>query len=158
MKLEDKYHFEDFAVGEVVEIDSKYLVTRENLIAFAEEFDPQPMHLEAGEIPGTDMSGPIASGWHTCAISMHLMSDGYITNSNGMGSPGMDSLKWHKPVFPGDEIWMRRTCKSARVSKSRPEMGICSFLWELLDQNSDLVMEMHGLQMFRTRASLTGDA
>jgi acyl dehydratase len=154
MKNTDKLYFEDFPAGEAVDLDAEYTVTLENLVEFAEEFDPQPMHLEACEIPGTGMHGPIASGWHTCAISMRLMSDGYISNAEGMGSPGMDSLKWNKPVYPGDILRMRRTCRTARVSKSKPEMGICGFLWEILDQNDELVMEMTGLQMFRTRASL----
>jgi acyl dehydratase len=156
MTIEQTLYFEDFPPGETVDLDGSYEVTREEIVAFAEEFDPQPMHSNDGEIPGMDLTGPIASGWHTCAISMRLMSDGYISKSHGLGSPGMDSLKWYKPVYPGDVLRLRRTCKAARVSKSRPEMGICTFYWELIDQNDDLVMDLAGLQMFRTRASLQG--
>ncbi len=153
MTIQQTLFFEDFPAGETVELDGSYEVTREEIVAFAEEFDPQPMHLNDEEIPGMGLHRPIASGWHTCAISMRLMSDSYISKSHGLGSPGMDSLKWYKPVCPGDILRLRRTCKAARVSKSRPEMGICTFLWEILDQNGDLVMDVAGLQMFRTRAS-----
>ncbi len=157
MMIEQTLFFEDFPAGATVDLEGSYEVTREEIIAFAEEFDPQLMHLNDEKIPGMDLQGPIASGWHTCAISMRLMSDSYISRSHGLGSPGMDALKWYKPVYPGDTLRLRRTCKEARVSKSRPEMGICTFYWELVDQNDELVMDLAGLQMFRTRTSLQED-
>jgi len=154
MMDQTKFCYDDFDVGKTVDLVGSHTVTLEEIVAFAEEFDPQPMHLSDVKIPGMDQSGPIASGWFTCSISTKLMCAGYLRNSHCMGSPGMDSIKWHKPVLPGDVLRLRLTCEAARISKSRPEMGICTIFWEMLDQNDEPVMDLRGLQLFRTRASL----
>ena len=157
MSENGKLCFEDFIVGETVVFDATYPVTREDIIEFAKEFDPQPIHLQDVVFPEAKIDGIIASGWHTAAISMRLMSEGYISNTHAMGSPGMDYLKWLKPVVPGDVLRMRRTCLDARRSKSRDDMGIVHFRWEVLNQYNEVVMDYAGHQMMRTRASIEAE-
>lgn len=146
--------YEDFPAGWSELAANSYTVTREEIISFASEFDPQPMHMDEAAGSASLLGGLAASGWHICAIAMRLMSDAYISRSAGMGSPGLDEVKWLKPVRAGDTLRLRASCLEARVSKSRPEMGICVFLWELLNQRDELVTMQRGYQMFRTRASL----
>lgn len=153
MPVGGKFVFEDFVEGETIEFDDTYEVTRENIIDYAKLYDPQPFHLGNADIPGMPIEGPIASGWHTCAISMQLFSDGYITNSHCVGSPGMSWLKWRTPVLPGDVLHLRRTCREAHGSRSRPEMGVCRFYWEILKPDGTVVMDFEGVQMFLKRAT-----
>ena len=157
MDKHGKLCFEDFAVGETVVFDTSYPITREEIIEFASEFDPQPIHLSDVEFPEAKIDRIIASGWNTAAISMRLMSDGYISNTHALGSPGLDYLKWLKPVVPGDILRMRCTCLETRRSTSRDEMGIVKFRWEVLNQNDDVVMDYVGHQMIRTQSSLEGE-
>ncbi len=153
-----KLYFEDFSVGETVIFDTSYPVTREEMIEFASEFDPQAIHLTDVVDPETKMDGIIASGWHTAAMSMRLMSDGYISNTMTMGSPGMDNVKWLKPVVPGDILRMRRTCLESRRSESRDDMGILKFRWEVLNQDDEVVMDYTGYQMMYTSVAITREA
>ena len=95
--------------------------------------------------------GLIASGWHTCAMVMRMMCDAYLSQSASVGSPGIDNLKWLKPVRPGDMISARRTTLETRVSKSKPDIGIVNNLWEVFNQNGEMVMSMQGYGMFRRR-------
>ena len=95
--------------------------------------------------------GLIASGWHTCAMVMRMMCDAYMLQSASVGSPGIDNLKWLKPVRPGDTISARRTTLEARTSKSRPDIGIVNNLWEVFNQDGEMVMSMQGYGMFRRR-------
>lgn len=153
-----KLYFEDFLVGETVILDASYPVTREEIIEFASEFDPQAIHLTDVVDPETKMNGIIASGWHTAAMSMRLMSDGYISNTRTMGSPGIDNVKWVKPVVPGDILRMRRTCLEARRSESRDDMGILKFRWEVFNQDDEVVMDYTGYQMMYTRVATAQEA
>jgi acyl dehydratase len=136
-----KLHFEDFNPGGVTEYGPR-LVTREEIIAFAAEFDPQPMHLDEEAARKTMLSGLAASGWHSCCILMRMIADGFILNSSSMGAGGVDEVKWLKPVRPGDRLKLRATVISTRASKSRPEMGLVSFLYEMFNQNGDCVMTL----------------
>ena len=95
--------------------------------------------------------GLIASGWHTCAMVMRMMCDAYLSQSASVGSPGIDNLKWLKPVRPGDTISARRTTLETRASNSKPDIGIVNNLWEVFNQNGELVMSMQGYGMFRRR-------
>ncbi len=132
-------HWEDFTPGSVREYGPR-TVTREEIIAFAAQFDPQPMHLDDGAARGTLLGGLAASGWHTCAIWMRMIADGFILNSASMGGPGVEEVKWLLPVRPGDRLTTRATVLEARVSKSRPEMGLVKFLFEVLNQHGACVM------------------
>ena len=103
----DLIHFEDVPEGWSKLLDSSYLVTREEIINFARQFDPQPMHLDDEAAARSVLGGLAASGWHTCAIGMRLMSDGYISKAAGMGSPGVEETRWLKPGRDCISIWIR---------------------------------------------------
>ena len=143
-------YWEDFNVGEVEQIGGKR-VMREEIIAFARQFDPQPFHVDEAAARQSMYGGLIASGWHTCAMVMRMMCDAYMLQSASVGSPGIEELKWLKPVRPGDTIRAQRTTLESRPSKSKPDIGLVSNLWEVFNQQEDMVMSMKGYGMFRRR-------
>jgi acyl dehydratase len=149
-----RFYYEDFEEGSVERFGSR-TVTREEIVGFAAEFDPQPMHLDEQAARRTPLGGLAASGWHSCAIMMRLIADGFILESSCMGSPGVEELKWLKPVRPGDRLNVCRTVLEKRASKSRPEMGFVRFRFELLNQNGETVMEQTNFIMFGRRAAET---
>ncbi len=143
-------YWEDFKVGEVEQIGGKK-VEQDEVIDFARQFDPQPFHVDEAAAKQSMYGGLIASGWHTCSMVMRMMCDTYLLQSASVGSPGIDNLKWLKPVRPGDTIRAQRTTLESRTSKSRPEIGIVRNLWEVFNQEGELVMTMEGYGMFRRR-------
>jgi len=143
-------YWEDFKVGEVEQIGGKR-VDKEEMIAFARQYDPQPFHVDEAAAKQSIYGGLIASGWHTCAMVMRMMCDAYMLHSASVGSPGIDNLKWLKPVRPGDTISARRTTLEMRASKSKPDIGIVNNLWEVFNQSGEMVMSMQGYGMFRRR-------
>ena len=145
-----QYYWEDFKVGEVHQIGEK-LVDKAEIIAFAKQFDPQPFHVDEAAAKASIYGGLIASGWHTVALVMRMMCDSYLLDTASLGSPGIDNLKWLKPVRPGDTIRAQRTTLEVRASASRPEMGLVKTRWEVFNQNGEPVMTMEGYNMFRRR-------
>jgi acyl dehydratase len=145
-----KLYWEDLIVGSVAEFGSR-LVTREEIIAFAAEFDPQPMHMDEEFARSTMLGGLAASGWHTCAIEMRMIVDGFMGDSDSMGSPGIDEVRWLKPVRPGDRLTLRRTILEARPLRSRPEWGLVRFRFELINQAGETVMRQENVNMFGRR-------
>ena len=143
-------YWEDFKVGEVEQIGAKR-VDKDEIIAFARQFDPQPFHVDEAAAKQSMYGGLIASGWHTGAMVMRMMCDAYLLQSASAGSPGLDNLKWLKPVRPGDTIRAQRTTLETRESKSKPDIGIVSNLWEVFNQDGELVMSIQGYGMFRRR-------
>lgn len=143
-------YWEDFKVGEVEQIGGKR-VDKEEVIAFARQYDPQPFHVDEAAAKQSMYGGLIASGWHTGAMVMRMMCDAYLLQSASVGSPGIDNLKWLKPVRPGDTIRAQRTTLETRVSKSKPDIGIVNNLWEVFNQDGEMVMSMQGYGMFRRR-------
>ncbi len=143
-------YWEDFKVGEVEQIGGKR-VDKDEIIAFARQYDPQPFHIDEAAAKQSMYGGLIASGWHTCAMVMRMMCDAYMLRSASVGSPGIDNLKWLKPVRPGDTINARRTTLETRESKSKPDIGIVNNLWEVFNQDGEMVMTMQGYGMFRRR-------
>lgn len=143
-------YWEDFKVGEVEQIGGK-TVERDEVIGFARQFDPQLFHVDEAAARQSMYGGLIASGWHTCSMVMRMMCDAYLLQSASVGSPGIDNLKWLKPVRPGDTIRAQRTTLESRTSKSRPEIGIVRNLWEVFNQDGEMVMSMEGYGMFRRR-------
>lgn len=143
-------YFEDFEIGYSQEYGS-YFVSEEEIIEFASKYDPQPFHLsdEAGK--AMIFGGLCASGWHTGAIAMRMTVDNMPADSAGLGSPGIDELRWIKPVFPGDTLRMKSTVAGKKESKSRPEMGIVFMLNEVLNQKDELVMSFKPTVMFKKR-------
>ena len=103
-----KLHWEDFQTGAVA-VYGPQLVTREEIVAFAAEFDPQPMHLDEAAGSATMLGGLAASGWHTCCLLMRLLADGLLVNATSMGAPGVDEVRWLKPLRPGTQIRLRTT-------------------------------------------------
>ena len=143
-----KYAFEDFPVGQVREFGSRQ-VSKEELLAFAAAFDPQPFPLD--EETSSLIGGLSASGWHTCAMVMRMMCDGYLLDSTSQGSPGIDKLRWLRPVRAGDTLRVRMTVLEARQSKSRPQIGLLRSAWDVFNQHDELVMSMEGWGMFGPR-------
>ena len=134
-----KLHWEDFQPGAVA-VYGPRLVTREEIVAFAAEFDPQPMHLDETAASATLMGGLGASGWHSCCLMMRMIADGFVLNSSSMGAPGVDEVRWLKPLRPGTWIRLRSTVLESRASNSRPTVGLVKFRFEMLDEAETPVM------------------
>ena len=144
------YYFEDFSVGQVAEYGPRR-VSREEIIAFAAQFDPQPMHLDEEAARHTMLGGLGASGWHTCGIMMRLIADGFLLETASMGSPGIEELRWLQPVRPGDTLTVRATVQAARASQSKPDRGFVNFLYEVFNQRGDRMMSLTCPQMILRR-------
>ena len=143
-------HFEDFQVGQVFPL-GPYPVTREEVLDFAREFDPQDFHLDEEAANASVLGGLAASGWHTCAMLMRMICDGYLNRSAGMGSPGLSEVKWLKPVLVGETLTGTMTVLAARISKSRPEMGILDCRWDLFNDRHEKKLEQTGINFMRVR-------
>ena len=147
-----KRHFEDFSVGDVFPLPERAVV-RAEIIAFATEFDPQRYHLDERTPPTELTTGLSASGWHGCAMLMRMMFDGFLGQSASMGSPGIDTLKWRRPIRPGDRLRGTSTVLEIRESRSRPTMGIVRFRHEVTNQAGDVVLWMECPIMFERRVA-----
>jgi acyl dehydratase len=145
-----KYYYEDLAATPSDNIGSRS-ITSEEIIRFAREYDPQPFHVDPEAAKRSPYGGLIASGWMTCAVVMRMMCDAYLLESASLGSPGIDNVKWLKPVRPGDTITVVRKTLEARKSASKPDRGIIRSLWEVTNQDGETVMTMEGLGIFRCR-------
>jgi len=145
-----RIYFEDFIPG-TTETYGPRTVTREEILAFATEFDPQPMHIDEEAAKKTMLGGLSASGWHTCALMMRILCDGLISRSSSMGAPGVDEVKWLKPVRPGDSLSARVTVLDKREPKSRPDMGFVQMRCDLLNQHGEIVLEATYPGMFAKR-------
>jgi acyl dehydratase len=133
-------------VGEVVDLGRRPL-SRESIIAFAREFDPQPFHLDEEAARATIYGGLLASGWHTASLMMRMLYDGLIRDTVSLGSPGVDELRWLKPVRPGDTLSARLTVLECTPSRSKPDRGILRSLLELRNQHGEVVVTMRGLSL-----------
>ncbi len=149
MPVRDRY-FEDYCVGEQVEFGA-YEMSEEQIVAFARAFDPQPFHVDAEAARQSVYGGLVASGWHTASAMMRMMVDHFISPKASMGSPGLDEIRWLKPVRPGDTISVRVTVLSAKRSVSKPDRGVIEQLTEVINQEGDVVMRSKGMGMYRCR-------
>ena len=147
-----KYYFEDFAPGWTTEFGPRR-ITREEIIGFAAQYDPQPMHLDEEAARHTMLGGLAASGWHTCCIMMKMIADGLLLDAASMGAPGIEEVKWLKPVRPGDALTVRGTVTGSRASQSKPDRGFVTFFWEVFNDRGDLVMTLICPQMVQRRHS-----
>jgi acyl dehydratase len=147
-----RLHFEDFRPG-TAEVPGSIAVTRDEIVAFAREFDAQPFHTDEDAAKKSFAGGLIASGWQSCGFLMRLIADGFINDSSSMGAPGVEELKWLKPVRPGDTLRARRTVLETKTSRSRPEMGLVRFHHELLNQNGDVVLSQRNWSMLGRRGA-----
>ncbi|WP_137389709.1 MaoC family dehydratase [Rhodoligotrophos defluvii] len=144
-------YYEDFSPGRVFQ-SRVYALTAEEIKAYAREFDWLPFHVDEAAADASILGGLCASGWHASSIMMRLIADTYIDRAAGMGSFGVEECRWIKPVRPGD-YHLRAEVLDARVSAKRPEMGIVTVLWQLFNSEGVLVVEMRGVNLFKTRAS-----
>ena len=145
-------HFEDFAPGQTYPF-GPHAVTRAEIVAFAAEFDPQPFHLDEAAAAGTMLGGLAASGWHTCALFMRMMYDGWLKDSACMGSFGVDSLKWRRPVRPGDVLSGRSVVVDCKSSATRPDRGYVHFHHEVEDAAGNAVMVLENPIIFGRRSA-----
>lgn len=143
--------FEDFTPGLVLDYGG-YEVSRAEIIAFAKEFDPQPFHLDDAAANASLLGGLSASGWHTSAILMRMSCDGFVLDSASMGGPGVDEVRWAKPVQPGDVLHARAFVRDARVSRSRPQMGLVGMELAAMNQRGETVMTQTMTMLMGTRS------
>jgi len=148
------HYFEDLPAGEVFEAGS-VTVSEDEIIDFARRFDPQVFHVDPVGARTTIYGGLIASGWHTVALCMRQLVDYVFGHSQGMGSPGVDEIRWTLPVRPGDTLSVRVTMLEARVSRSKPDRGLIRFRIEAHNQDGEQVLEMTGMGFMARRTPLT---
>ena len=146
--------WEDLAPGSVRELGT-ISVTVEEIKEFAAKYDPQPFHLDEEAGRQSLFGGLCASGWQTAALAMRLTVDNMLRKAASKGSPGLDSLRWLKPVYPGDLLSLRHTILEAKTMSKRPDTGLVRSRWELFNQDGAKVLEMEGWGMFGRRTPAT---
>jgi acyl dehydratase len=142
--------FEDFEPGSV-RTSGTVLVTEEEIIEFARRYDPQVFHIDPVAARSTLYGGLVASGWHTAAMAMRLIVENYLSRVASVGSPGVDEVRWLKPVRPGDVLSVRVTVLEARRSESKPDRGLVRSLVEVLNQDMAVVMSFKGVNIVLCR-------
>jgi acyl dehydratase len=152
---EIRYFWEDLPAGTQIELGS-ITVERDEVIEFAGKYDPQPFHLDDEAAAQSIFGRLAASGWHTCSMAMGLMARNFLLQSSSLGSPGLEKIKWLKPVYPGDTLTLRQRIIEARPMNSRPDVGLIRTLWEMFNQHGEQVLMMDGYGMFRRRSSAAG--
>lgn len=145
-------YFEDYRVGMVDEFGEVH-VTVEEIVEFARRYDPQTMHIDADAAAKGPFGGLIASGWHTAAMIMRLFVENYLSKVATLPSPGIDELRWTRPVRPGDRLLVRVTVTEARRSRSKPDRGVVRSLVEVLNQDGELVMTQRPMNLIRCRTA-----
>jgi len=143
-------YFEDFPQGYTVDLGT-FTLTAEEIIDFAQRYDPQPMHVDPEAARASIYGGLIASGWHTVASYMRRLVDGVIGASASLGSPGIDNIRWPKPVRPGEQLHCRFTVLDSRLSNSRPDRGIVRSRGEVLDEADEVLMSLEAVNFFARR-------
>jgi acyl dehydratase len=146
----DKRYFEDYVPGAVFEYGT-ISVNQADLIEFAKRFDPQPFHIDPDAAARGPFGGLIASGWHTASLVMRLLVDRYLSSVASLGSPGVDELRWTRPVRPGDSLRVRVSVLDARRSRSKPDRGLVRSHFEVVNQDGDVVMSLKALNFLRCR-------
>lgn len=150
-----KWAYDDFAEGAELDLGSK-LVSADEIIEFASEFDPQPMHLSEEAGKASILGGLSASGWHTCSMFMRLLCDNMLLDSTSQGAPGIDYVKWIKPVLAGDTLSLSTIVIGKRLSAKRPQLGFVTMQAKMTNQRGEQVFELQNTGMFLTRAAAAG--
>ena len=143
-------YLEDVAVGSLGEYGPRTL-TKEEIVAFAREYDPQPFHVDEEAARRSPWGGIIASGWQTASICMRLVVDGFVSKAASLGSPGVDELRWLLPVRPGDALTVRAEILEVRPSRSKPDRGSIRVRYEMRNQRGEVVMTMLGAGLLLRR-------
>ena len=145
-----KYYWEDMPVGSTRDLGT-ITPTAEEIVAFATQFDPQPFHLDEEAAKQSVFGGLCASGWHTCSMAMRLMVTNFLVESSSQGSPGLENIKWLKPVFPGDTLRLQHTVVESRPMTKRLDVGLVRTVWAMFNQRGEQVLHLEGCGMFRRR-------
>ncbi|MGH9691441.1 MAG: MaoC family dehydratase [Candidatus Acidiferrales bacterium] len=143
-------YFEDYLPGAVYEY-GPISVSERDIVAFAEQFDPQYIHTSPEAAARGPFGGLIASGWHTASLMMRLFADHYLSKVAAIASPGLDELRWLRPVRPEDSLWIRVTVAKATRSRSKPDRGVVHNFVEVLNQHREIVMTVKPMSMLRCR-------
>ncbi len=143
-------YFEDFKPGDVIDLASR-TISKESIIAFAKEFDPQMFHLDEEAARHTIYGGLLASGWHTGSLMMRLLYDGLLKDTASLGSPGIDEMRWLRPVRPGDTLTAQMTVLECIPSRSKRDRGIIKSLLEMRNQRGEIVVTIKGLSLLGRR-------
>jgi len=146
--------FEDFPPGHFGTFGPRH-VTREEILAFAAEFDPQPMHLDEEAASKSMLRGLSGSGWHLGSLMMRMLFDGFIGRTASLGSPGVDELRWLSPLRPGDDLTLDVEVKEARASRSRPDLGIVTFGMRMRNASGQVLLEATSPIMVKRRNAAT---
>lgn len=144
----DRY-FEDYAIGATY-ICGTFTMTEDEIIQFATQYDPQMMHIDRDLAAQGPFGEVIASGWHTIAKTMRLVVENFLPH-NGLAAPGVDEVRWLRPVRPGDTLTLHATIQDARRSRGKPDRGLLHILLELLNQHGEVVLSMKPMNLARVR-------
>jgi acyl dehydratase len=147
-----KLHWEDLKPGSVT-VCGPRLVTREEIVSFAAEFDPQPMHLDERAASTTMLGGLSASGGHICCLLMRMIADGFVNQTHSMGAPGVDEVRWLSPLRPNTRVCVRATVLETRASRSRPDFGFVKCLFEMIDERDKVLTTLTSPLMVKRRAA-----
>lgn len=139
--------FKDFEVGMIIRHDP-VPVDQDKMLAFAHEYDPQPFHVDPQRAAASRWGGLIASGWMTCGLAMRMAYEAALTDTDSFGSPGLEHLRWVKPVHAGDQLRLEATVDSKRTSTSNPKLGIVRWTWRVYNQNDELVLDLDVTSLF----------
>jgi acyl dehydratase len=150
-------YFEDYTPGTVFE-GGPIVVDEAEIVAFAQRYDPQSFHVDAVAAADSIFGGLIASGWHTVGLAMRLLVAHYLSEASSLGSPGIDELRWWKPVRPADELRVRVSVVEARRSRSKPDRGLVRSLIVVTNQRSEEVLTMQAMNLMRLRDPSTSRA
>jgi len=143
-------YLEDFSTGEVFDCGTTTLSLAE-IVEFARQFDPQPFHIDPEAARESLYGGIIASGWHTCSAFMRLMVDAILSRTATLGSPGVDQIRWLRPVRPGDLLRGQMTILEVKPSASKPDRGAVRTHGQILDDEGRTMMEMYSWMLVRRR-------
>ena len=143
-------YFEDYPVGAVF-TGGPISVSEQEILDFARRYDPQPMHVDKAAAEAGQFGGLIASGWHTGAMMMQLLEKHFVPRPGNLASPGLDELRWVRPVRPGDRLSLRATVESARRSRSKSDQGVVISVVEVLNQDGEVVMSLKPISLMRCR-------
>ena len=148
--MSEPRYWEDYEVGQKYPLGSASF-TEQEIVEFARQFDPQPFHIDEAAARASMFGGLIASGWHVAAKMMRLFVDNYVDRRTALGSPGVDELRWLKPVRPGDTLAGVVECAAKIPSKSKPQLGIIHEHWTVSNQKGEVVMTTKGINMVKRR-------
>ncbi len=145
-----QWYFEDFYVGQEIDLGERS-VSEAEIVAFAREFDPQPFHVDPEAAGASIYGGVIASGWHTCSMMMRMVVDGLMCSASGMGSPGLDGVRWRRPLRGGDTLKLRYLTTRTRASDSKPDRGVVWSTWIASNQHGEEICTIDGMSLFGRR-------